>query len=92
LKTDLKAELSESVTITENGKKRKLTKQQLMVKQLTTKALKGDFRAISKLSDLAISLLGPDDEVLADASRISPEDDSILQRFVERQIGEQSDD
>ncbi|WP_375550750.1 type II restriction endonuclease [Rhodophyticola porphyridii] len=51
LKTDLKAELGERVTITENGRTRKLTKQQLMVKQLTAKAVKGDMRAISKLAE-----------------------------------------
>ena len=85
LKTDLKTELNERVTITENGRPRKLTKQQLMVKQLTAKAVKGDMRAISKLAELAISLLGPDDEVAADTSRLSEDDDAILQQFIERQ-------
>ncbi len=92
LKTDLKAELGERVTITENGRSRKLTKQQLMVKQLTAKAVKGDMRAISKLAELAISLLGPDDEVPVSASRLSPEDDAILQQFMQRQGGSPRDD
>lgn len=92
LKTDLKAELGERVTITENGQTRKLTKQQLMVKQLTAKAVKGDMRAISKLAELAISLLGPEDEVPASASRLSPEDDAILQQFMDRQDGNPGDD
>lgn len=92
LKTDLKAELGERVTITENGRTRKLTKQQLMVKQLTAKAVKGDLRAISKLAELAISLLGPDDETPVSTSRLSPEDDAILQQFIERQGGEPRDD
>lgn len=92
LKTDLKAELGERVTITENGRTRKLTKQQLMVKQLTAKAVKGDMRAISKLAELAISLLGPEDEIPESTSRISPEDDAILQQFIERQGGEPQDD
>jgi len=84
LKTDLKAELGERVTITENGRTRKLTKQQLMVKQLTAKAVKGDMRAISKLAELAISLLGPEDETPVSRSHLSPEDDAILQQFIER--------
>jgi len=92
LKTDLKAELGERVTITENGRTRRLTKQQLMVKQLTAKAMKGDMRAISKLAELAISLLGPEDEVPVSASRLSPEDDAILQQFIKRQGGEPRDD
>ncbi|WP_371225363.1 DUF5681 domain-containing protein [Roseovarius sp. 2305UL8-3] len=92
LKTDLKAELGERVTITENGRTRKLTKQQLMVKQLTAKAVKGDMRAISKLAELAISLLGPDDEIPVSTSRLLPEDDAILQQFLERQGGKPGDD
>lgn len=92
LKTDLKAELGERVTITENGQPRTLTKQQLMVKQLTATAVKGDMRAISKLAELAISLLGSDDEVPANTSRISPEDEVILQQFMERQNRELRDD
>lgn len=72
LKTDLKAELSERVTITENGRTNKLTKQ-----QLTAKAVKGDVRAISKLAELAISLLGREDET-PDLQRfeLSPADGS----------------
>lgn len=85
LKTDLKAELNERVTITENGRSRKLTKQQLMVKQLTAKAVKGDMRAINKLSDLALVLLGPEDEVQAKISRLSPEEEAIMQQFEDRQ-------
>lgn len=85
LKTDLKAELGERVTITENGQPRNLTKQQLVVKQLMAKAVKADMRAISKITELVISLLGPDDEVAADTSRLSPEDDAIVQQFMERQ-------
>jgi len=92
LKTDLKAELGERVTITENGRSRKLTKQQLMVKQLTAKAVKGDMRAISKLAELAISLLGPDDEIPVNTSRLSPEDDAILQQFMQRQGRTPQDD
>lgn len=92
LKTDLKAELGERVTITENGRPRKLTKQQLMVKQLAAKAVKGDMRAISKLAELAISLLGPEDEVPVSASRLSPEDDAILKQFMERQGGSPRND
>mgnify|MGYP001827358331 CR=1 FL=1 len=82
LKTDLRAELNERIEITENGKTVKLTKQQLMVKQLSTKAIKGDFRAISKLADLAVTLLGPDDEVGENAVALSADDEAILEAFV----------
>jgi len=44
LKTDLAEELAERVSINENGKQRKLSKQRLMLKSLVTKAIKGDAR------------------------------------------------
>lgn len=87
LKTDLKAELNERVTIKENGKPRKLTKQQLMVKQLMAKAIKGDVRAISKLAELAITLLGPEDEGPRSEAKLSAEDEAILQDVLNRTIG-----
>ena len=55
LKTDLKAELGERLAITENGKTKKLTKQQAMIKQLTAKALGGDMRAVRILTDLVLT-------------------------------------
>ncbi|MEM7472586.1 MAG: DUF5681 domain-containing protein [Pseudomonadota bacterium] len=88
LKTDLRAELSERIEITENGKTVKLTKQQLMVKQLATKALKGDVRAISKLADLTIALLGPDDDARKTAAVLPAEDEAILTDWLSRATGE----
>lgn len=92
LKTDLRAELGQRVEITENGKQVKLTKQQLMVKQLAAKAGKGDIRAISKLADLAILLLGPEDEVRTSTTALPAEDEAILETFMNRQIGGGTDD
>ena len=91
LKTDLRAELNERIAITENGKTVRLTKQQLMVKQLAAKAIKGDVRAISKLADLAITLLGPDDEVLNTASDLPTEDQDIIRDYLSRKAGGTSD-
>lgn len=82
LKTDLQAELGERITINENGKSLTLTKQQLMIKQLTNAALKGDLRAIQKLSDLALTLLGPDDHQPETEQRLPDEDEAILDAFV----------
>ncbi|WP_299076680.1 DUF5681 domain-containing protein [uncultured Ruegeria sp.] len=83
-KTDLRAELSERVTISENGRQRTLTKQRLLVKQLAASAVKGDVRAISKLADLAVSLLGPEDEAQQSVNTLSTEDDAILQSYLRR--------
>ncbi|MDP5220405.1 DUF5681 domain-containing protein [Ruegeria sp. 2205SS24-7] len=92
LKTDLRAELSERVAITENGRRKTLTKQQLVMKQLTARAVKGDIRAISKLAELAIALLGPEDEASQAEDKLSEEDEAILQSFLERNAGEQGNE
>ena len=85
LKTDLKAELAERVSITENGKTRKLTKQRLVVKRLITSAAKGDIRAISKLMDLMATTLGVEDEPVKGVASLSISDEAILRAYDKRQ-------
>ena len=92
LKTDLSAELSERLEITENGKTLKLTKQRAMLKQLIAKAIKGDVRAISKLADLVMVLFGPDDEVRKSAVALSADDETIIDEFLRRHTKELPDE
>ena len=92
LKTDLSAELSERLEITENGKTLKLTKQRAMLKQLIAKAIKGDVRAISKLADLAVALLGPDDEVRKSTDALPADDEAIINEFLSRQVKDAPDE
>lgn len=91
LKTDLRAELNERIEITENGKTVKLTKQQLMVKQLAAKAIKGDVRAITKLADLTIALLGPEDDKVTSAAVLPKEDEAIIADWLTRNSGDKTD-
>ena len=85
LKTDLRAEFNERIEITENGKTVKLTKQQAMLKHLIAKAIKGDVRATSKLLELAIALLGPDDEERKSTDALPTDDQAIINEFLSRQ-------
>lgn len=62
LKTDLKAELASLVAITENGKTKKITKQQVVLKSLVAKAAKGDTKAASQVLTMVIQILGIEDE------------------------------
>jgi hypothetical protein len=48
-KSDLAAELQEKITLTENGKERRITKQRAFIKTLTAAAIKKDIRAVSAL-------------------------------------------
>ena len=83
LKTDLIEELSERVAITENGRPLRVSKQRLMVKALTAKAVKGDTKAASILISLLAQTMGldPQDSVKVD---LSAEDDAILAAWMAR--------
>jgi uncharacterized protein DUF5681 len=45
LATDLAAELNEQITVREDGKPRRVSKQRALIKSLMAKALQGDIRA-----------------------------------------------
>jgi len=50
--TLLEQELQQTITVNENGKKKKITRQQAMVKRVVTNALNGDAKAILLLIDI----------------------------------------
>lgn len=62
LRNELKAELDEFVTITENGKSRRIRKRRLILKALAAKAAKGDVRAASQIVALVIQSEGFEDQ------------------------------
>lgn len=56
--TLLEQVLNERVIVTENGKRKRITKLEAMLKQLTNKAASGDHRAIKLLMPLAETSFG----------------------------------
>jgi hypothetical protein len=87
LRTDLQAELAEMVTLTENGKKIRLTKQRALIKTTLIKGIKGDNCAAAKAFDLVLKYFGIDD--VSDAeTQIAPEDRAILDAFLKRLGGD----
>jgi hypothetical protein len=62
LKSEIRAELAERVTVSENGKSRRLSKRRVIIKALTAMAAKGDVRASDKLLSLIIQMEGFEDE------------------------------
>jgi hypothetical protein len=86
LKTDLVEELSERVPITENGRPLKISKQRLMVKALTARAIKGDTKAATILISLLAQTLGLDPQ---DAAKVDlpAEDEAILASWMARVKG-----
>ena len=81
LKTDLKAELNGRVTVTENGKILRLTKQQVMLKSLVAKAAKGDTRASAQVLAMTMQMFGIEDERTA-KSDLSESELAIMESYL----------
>ena len=91
LRTELREELFEKVTITEGGRQRKVSKLRLTLKSLTAKAAKGDVRAADRLLRLIMEVLGIDDE--RDVKKaLSASDEAILNQFMGDFIDREVDD
>lgn len=84
LKTDLGAELRSKVPVTENGKTKQLTKQQLLIKALVTKAAKGDTKAAAQVLSMTMHMFGVEDQ-RADKATLSAMDAALLDSFLEHE-------
>ena len=80
LNTILRKLLSASVTITENGKKKRVSTLMATVMRLTEKALKGDMRAIEKLLSLAAEMAA-ELEAQREARSLGATDTEVMERF-----------
>lgn len=81
LKTDLREEMAERVTINEDGRSKKISKQRLMIKSMVQKAAKGDVRAQSAVLELVMRVFGVEDENTSKA-KLSNTDQTILDAFL----------
>ena len=82
LATDLTAELGEHITVREDGRSRKVSKQRALIKSLMAKALQGDVRATAALLALYARVIT---EVPQDQNEpIHTEELQILRRFAPR--------
>jgi Family of unknown function (DUF5681) len=82
LATDLAAELGEQITVREDGRPRRISKQRALIKSLTAKALQGDVRATAALLALYARVIteAPEDQ----NDPIDSDEFQILRRFVPR--------
>jgi hypothetical protein len=87
LRSDLAAEFSKVVRVTENGRTLKVTKQQLMIKTLYAKAAKGDVRALIKLFDLHIQHFGGAVEPTSDDKSLPADDEAVIEAALARRKG-----
>jgi hypothetical protein len=89
LVNDLRAELSENISVREGAQDLKVSKQRAMLKTLIAKALNGDIRAANVVLNLASKLFEP--EIASEPMPIlSAEDQLVLRRFLARQAHAES--
>ena len=82
LATDLAAELNEQITVREDGRPRRVSKQRALIKSLMAKALQGDVRANAAVLALyarVITDLPEDDESFVEENELQ-----ILRQFAPR--------
>ena len=84
LATDLAAELNEQITVREDGRARRVSKQRALIKSLMAKALQGDVRANAAVLALYARVITdlPDDQ----DSVVDEKEFQILRRFAPRLI------
>jgi Family of unknown function (DUF5681) len=82
LATDLAAELNEQITVREDGRARRVSKQRASIKSLMAKALQGDIRANAAILALYARVLTdlPDDQ----ESVVHDNELQIVRRFAPR--------
>ena len=80
LKTDLREDISETVSVIENGSSRVVSKQRAIVKRTVAKALGGDARATEQIIKLIIMHFSSE-EGEQDLVELLAEDTAILDRF-----------
>ena len=85
LSTIIAAALSERVTVTENGRRRRITKLEAAVKQLVNRAASGEGRAMQLL--LALVQANEARPAQQDAERVS-DADAIVMAELARRFGE----
>ena len=90
-KTDLKEELSEKILISEGGKTQHISKQRAIIKRIFEKALKGDTKASEMIVRWLAQYLGIDDTT-EETKQISPDDQTILDRFIAEMSPANDDD
>jgi hypothetical protein len=81
--TDLQEELSSKIPVREGNKETFISKQRALIKALSTKALKGDIRAINTLIRMIERTIPiePDD---IDEKPLSANDEELMKEFLSR--------
>ncbi len=81
LKTLLSEALNETVIVTENGGRRKVTKRQAIITQLVNRSATADFRAIKILLDMLREIESQTEPAPPETSAFSEADEEVLDQL-----------
>ena len=87
LKTDLKAVLAVTHSVSRNGERIKGTAQRLVLDSLVLRGVLGELKASAILLPLILQVLGVEDRD-SDSNRLSPNDQALLERLVARRLAD----
>ena len=81
LRTLLSEALNETVLVTENGGRRKVTKRQAIITQLVNRSATADFRAIKILLDIVREIERQAEPTAPETSDFSEADEKVLEQI-----------
>ena len=81
LRTLLSEALNETVIVTENGGRRKVTKRQAIITQLVNRSATADWRAIKILLDLVRDIEGQTEPASPETSAFSEADEKVIEQL-----------
>ena len=84
LKTLLSDALNECVIITENGRRRKITKREAIITQLVNRSASADFRAIKILLDMMRDIESQTEPASVETSPFSEADEKVIEQLKAR--------
>ena len=84
LKTLLSEALNEPVTITENGRRRKITKREAIVRQVVNCSVTPDWRAVKIVFDLLRHIEGQIEPASPETSAFTAADEEVIEQLKAR--------
>ena len=91
LKTLLSEALSEPVIITENGRRRKITKREAIVRQVVDCSATPDLRAVRSVFDLLRDIEGQSEPASPEPSAFTAADEEVIEQLKARLLRKQGE-
>lgn len=82
--TDLDEELRERIPLTENGRRKMISKQRAFIKRMVSDAIQGDAKAGAMLQACILRKMAKEGD--EGVSHLSPQDQDILDEFLRRNL------